>query len=203
MLNMASNPIPRRMTFDEALAAERAAVGVKSEFWLGQMTAMSGGTRPHCLIAVNLTGLFLDRLRGKPCQAFNSDMKVGVTKKRGFGYPDLTIACGEQKYLDDTEDLLMNPVIIFEVLSDSTRAFDRGEKFIEYQKLESLRHYVLVEQRFRLVEHFERVEGNEWKYHSLTKDNDVLRLSAVGVEVTVAEIYEGINVPLRRDDDEA
>ncbi|MBI4910393.1 MAG: Uma2 family endonuclease [Acidobacteria bacterium] len=175
------------MTFEEALAIERAAAE-RSEFWLGQMVAMAGATKNHALLCSELNFLTRSRLGVGPCRVFGSNMKVGAVKKRGFSYPDLSIVCGEPKFFDDVRDLLMNPVVVFEVLSD------RETKFLEYQKLESLRHYVLVEQRAQRVEHYERAEAGRWSYEVL-RPGDLLRLASVGIEVPVGEIYAATDIP--------
>ncbi|MBI4910392.1 MAG: Uma2 family endonuclease [Acidobacteria bacterium] len=187
------------MTLEEALVIERSAME-RSEFWLGQMVAMAGATENHEVLCSRLSFLTQLRLGVGRCQVFGPNMKVGVVKKRGFAYPDLSIACGERKFFDDVRDLLMNPVVVFEVLSDSTRAFDGREKFLEYQKLESLRHYVLVEQRTQRVEHYERAQAGRWSYEVL-RPGDLLRLVGVGIEIPVSEIYAATDIPIAEEDE--
>jgi Uma2 family endonuclease len=143
---------------------------------------------------MNLTPAVGNSLRGKPCNVFGSDMKVGITKKRGFAYPDLTIACGERKFYDEVRDVLMNPVALFEVLSDSTREFDATEKFREYKRLDSLRHYVMVEPAKKVVIHYERLDDGRWVYEEFSNDTDLLDLRAVGIAIPLLEIYDGIDL---------
>ena len=184
-------PIPQRMTADEYLAAEREAE-FKSEFWLGQVYAMAGAVERHSDVCSNLSRFLQTRLAGRPCKVHGSDMKVGATKKRGFAYPDVTVVCGERRFYDDTRDVLTNPTAIFEVLSDSTRAFDFAGKFREYQRLESLQHYVLIEPRQRSVTHYERGAQGQWIYVLLTAESDVLRM--LDIELPLAEIYHQVEL---------
>ena len=184
-------PIPQRITADEYLAAERKAE-FKSEFWLGQVYAMAGAVERHERVCSNLSRFLQNRLDGRPCQVFGSNMKVGATKKRGFAYPDVTVTCGELRFYDDTRDVLTNPTAIFEVLSDSTREFDMAGKFREYQRLESLQHYVLIEPRQRSVTHYARGAQGQWIYVLLTAEGDVLRL--LDIEVPLAEIYHQVEL---------
>ena len=184
-------PLPQRITADEYLAAERKAE-FKSEFWLGQVYAMAGAVERHSDICSNLSLFLQTRLAGRPCKLHGSDMKVGATKKRGFAYPDVTVVCGERRFYDDTCDVLTNPTAIFEVLSDSTRAFDFAGKFEEYQRLDSLRHYVLIEPKRRSVTHYERGGQGQWIYRLLTAEADVLRL--LDIELPLAEIYHQVEL---------
>ena len=184
-------PIPQRKTADDNLAAERKAE-IKSEFWLGQVYAMAGTVERHSDICSNLSRFLQNRLAGRPCKVHGSDMKVGAKKKRGFAYPDVTVVCGELRFYDETRDVLTNPTAIFEVLSDSTREFDMAGKFREYQRLESLQHYILIEPRQRSVTHYARGAPGQWIYLLLTAEGDVLRL--LDIELPLAEIYHQVEL---------
>ncbi|MBL8229201.1 MAG: Uma2 family endonuclease [Bryobacterales bacterium] len=183
-------PLPTRITPEQYLELERTAT-VRHEYWLGEIVAMSGATFAHELICSNLSRFTQNRLGERDCQVVGSNMKVGVTKKRGFAHPDVTIVCGEPHFYDDVQDVLMNPVVVFEVLSDSTRHLDVGPKLGEYQRLESLRHYVTVEQKIRFVNHWERVD-NRWVFETLDEEQHVLRLSAIDIELPLTEIYRRV-----------
>lgn len=188
---MAAAPVPQRMTAEEYLAAERLA-SFRSEYWLGQVYAMSGAVARHVDVCSNLSRFLQNRLDGRPCRVHGSDIKVGATKKRGFAYPDLTITCGERHFYDDVQDVLTNPTAIFEVLSDSTRAFDLDGKFKEYQRLESLQHYVLIEPARREVKHYQRGEAGAWIYRLLTGEHDALHL--LDIELPLSEIYHRVDL---------
>lgn len=184
-------PIAQRITASEYLAAERAATS-RSEYWHGEVFAMSGAVRRYVLVAGNLNRFLQIRLDGKPCEVYGPDMKVGATKKRGFAYPDLSIVRGEPLFLDATEDVLTNPTAIFEVLSESTREFDQGKKFEEYQRLPSLQHYVLIEPERCLVQHYARAEAATWIYSLLTSPED--RLHLLDIDLPLLEIYHRIEM---------
>lgn len=188
---MAAASIPQRMTAEEYLAAERLAP-FRSEYWLGQVCPRAGAVVAHVEVCSNLSRFLQNRLEGRPCSVYGSDLKVGITKKRGFAYPDMTVVSGEVKLYDDVKDVLTNPTAIFEVLSDSTRAFDLDGKFKEYQRLESLQHYVLIEPARREVKHYQRGEAGAWIYRLLTGEHDALRL--LDIELPLSEIYHRIDL---------
>src|SRR5206468_6291774 len=117
-----------------------------SEYINGQIYAMSGASREHNLIVVNLIRELSSQLRGRPCEVYASDMRVKVRPTGMYTYPDVVAVCGEPRFEDEQVDTLVNPAVIVEVLSPSTEAYDRGQKFAHYRKLESLTEYVLVAQ---------------------------------------------------------
>ena len=150
-------------TPEEYLALERKAE-YKSEYINGEIYAMSGASRAHILITVNLTRELSTQLRGRPCEVYASDMRVKVSPTGMYTYPDVAAVCGEARFEDGQVDTLTNPSVIIEVLSPSTEAYDRGEKFAHYRKLQSLAEYVLVAQDKMRVEHFARhgERGEQW-----------------------------------------
>jgi Uma2 family endonuclease len=143
------------MTEEQYLATERRA-GSRSEFYNGEMFAMAGASRRHNRIVTNLVAAFDNRLRELPCNVYSNDMRVKTPNTGLFTYPDLVVTCGEEVFVDDEQDTLLNPLVIFEVLSDSTEAYDWGKKFENYQGIESLSTYVLVAQDARRVERYVR-----------------------------------------------
>lgn len=179
------------MTAEEYLEAERQAE-FRSEFWLGRVYAGEGGNDRHASICSNLNCFLANRLDGRPCRIYGCNMRVGLAEKRGFSYPDLSIVCGERKFYDNTRDVLTNPTAIFEVLSDSTRGFNEIEKFEEYQRLPSLRHYVMIDPRRRSVTHYKPADSREWRYLHLTAENDVLKL--LDIELPLTEIYHQVEL---------
>lgn len=134
---MATAPANPRLTPDEYLAIERKAE-FKSEYDNGYVYAMSGASREHNLIASNLNGQLWAELRGRPCESYAADMRARASASRSFSYPDVTVVCGEPRFLDAEVDTLLNPTVIVEVLSPSTESYDRGRKFAHYRTLESL-----------------------------------------------------------------
>ena len=153
--------IPKKIISpEEYLHAERLAPH-KSEYAAGELFAMAGASLFHNQIASNIIRAAGNRLKGKPCNVLGSDMRVSPTGKYYF-YPDVSIICGQHKFLDDQQDTLLNPQVIFEVLSESTGDYDRGGKFVEYRKMASLQHYVLVSQDKVYVEHHTRQPNGSW-----------------------------------------
>jgi Uma2 family endonuclease len=183
------------VTPEEYLAAERAA-SFKSEYVSGQIWAMSGASRRHNAIAVNLVAALHAALRGGPCQVFGSDMRVFVPENVTYAYPDVTVVCGEQQYTDEAVDTLLNPVIIIEILSPSTAHYDRAVKFIKYRRLPSLHEYLLVHQDAPRIERFEKVE-DIWTSGECTGLQTALELPSIGVTLSVADLYD--RVAFRQD----
>jgi Uma2 family endonuclease len=159
---------------DEYLARERRGE-FKSEYQDGRIYAMAGGSPQHSAIAANVIGELRGQLKGKPCRAYTSDLKIGSATSRQFAYPDVSVVCGELKYHDVEKDVVTNPVLIAEVLSDTTEANDRGDKFFRYRQLETLTDYLLISQKRSYIEHYEKQADGRW----------LLATTAVGLEATV------------------
>ena len=136
-------PIPT-YTVEEYLDID-AASDVRNEFISGYIVAMAGNTPEHVAIVDNLTHQFRSTFRGRPCKSWSNMLRVRTTEST-YVYPDIAVTCGEPVYLPSKPKTLTNPVVVIEVLSDSTQRIDRGEKFINYLLLESLQYYVLVSQ---------------------------------------------------------
>lgn len=162
----------------------------KHEFYQGQVFAMAGGTFQHARIGLNVTTELAVRLRGKPCQPMNSDMRI--TTPSGLNtYPDASVYCGQPE-LTDSNKTLLNPVLIVEVLSPSTRSYDRGDKFHHYRSIPSLRDYLLIDSETVLVEHYQRIGAYEWNLHEYRRLTDILNLDSIKELLTVSVFYEGI-----------
>ena len=176
---------------DEYLAMERASE-TKHELWEGEVFAMAGASFEHNLVVGNLVRALGNALSGRGCVALPSDMKVRAPTRSGFVYPDVTVFCGPPQFYDEKRDVLLNPTLIVEVVSESTEGFDRGAKFAGYRALPSFREYVLVTPTERLVERFLRIDDDRWE---LTVHRDgLLTLPSLDVSLEVAEVY--LNVPL-------
>lgn len=195
----ASAPAAERVTPEEYLARERRAE-FKSEYRDGEIVAMSGASLAHIRINANLMRHLGNQLDGTPCEALGQDLKIRATTRR-YSYPDVTIVCGEPDFLDENQDVATNPTVIFEILSNSTEAYDRGEKFTAYQQRKTLREYVLVAQDRFSVEHYTRQENGMWLYESLDRPDARLILSAVGCEVALGDIYSRVNVAVTPSED--
>src|ERR1019366_2678061 len=149
------------LTPEQYLEIERQAE-FKSEYYDGEMFAMGGARRGHNLIVWNLAGELGQQLRKRPCEAYQHDMRVRVSATGLYAYPDTVIVCGEPQFLDATQDTLLNPTVIVEVLSPSTEAYDRGRKFELYRAIPSLTHYLLVSPERMSAELFTRQEEGRW-----------------------------------------
>ena len=182
-----------RLTEDEYLAIERAAE-TKSEFYDGQMYAMSGATYKHTRIVGNLITALNNALREGPCEAVSNDLRVALPGS-SFAYPDIVVVCGEPRFRDDEFDTLLNPVAVVEVLSPSTQKWDRGGKFAYYQKVPTLRHYVLVGQESPAVERFDRQADGSWLAAQFAWPDGRLALDSIEVSVPLREIYRRVFDP--------
>jgi Uma2 family endonuclease len=138
--------IPKtKLTAKDYLEFERNS-DIKHEYFDGEIFEMSGAKRNHNKITTNLSGLVWQHLKGKNCENYSNDMRVFVPETGLYTYPDLVVVCGEPQFQDDVFDTLLNPVLLVEVLSDSTESYDRGKKFQHYRSIESLQEYILVSQ---------------------------------------------------------
>lgn len=150
--------------------------------------AMAGGTPAHSKLQANLVAMLTAALKDKPCGVFTSDLRVRVVATDRSTCPDVTVICGKRAAAIDDPDAVTNPIVIAEVLSDSTEASDRGEKFAHYQRLDSLQEYVLVNQAAKRVEVFLRGAGVVWTFTPWTEGQD-LTLESLGISLSVADIY--------------
>lgn len=199
-------------TEDEYLALERASQE-RREYLDGQIYLMAGESPAHGTICTNLTIEVGSQLKGTPCRAFSKDTKVRsgpIPKSRYsaqglYSFPDLVVVCGEPQFLDEHRDVLINPRVIIEVLSPSTEAFDRGEKFERYREhLDSLTDCVVVAQSRPLVEHFARQSNGEWVIAASARDlSGTVALDSVGCTLRLSEVYDRIVFPDPGDEEPA
>jgi Uma2 family endonuclease len=178
------------MTLDEFLAWERERPE-RYEFAHGVVTMMTGASAAHVRIAGNLTVALRLALRGSRCESFGSDMKVIASGT--VRYPDLSVSCTP---VDDKDDRLIEPVVIIEILSPSTERFDRGRQKLDYFATRSIRQYAIIEQDERLVDLYTRTDTG-W-INELLADDAILRLSSIGVEISLDAIYEDTDLDLTR-----
>ena len=177
-----------RLSPEEYLDIERQA-SYRSEYLDGEMFAMAGASERHDLIVANLVRLLGNQLAAKDCYVYPSDMRVRVESLDTFTYPDVSVVCGERRFVDERRDVLLNPGVIFEVLSPATEAYDRGLKFEHYQAIESLAEYVLVSQGAMRVEQYVRQGKNRWSYAEFGAEDGILRLETIEGELELADLY--------------
>ena len=183
---------PDRITEAEYLVRERAAE-YRSEYLDGYVRAMTGASRPHNLMTVNVSGELRQQLRRRPCEVYATDMRVKVATAGLYTYPDVVVVCGRPVFEDAQTDTLLNPIVIVEVLSPSTEAYDRGEKFAHYGRMDSLREYVLVAQDRVRVEHYLR-KRKRWILTALGEPDALLELPSIGCTLGLRDIYERIEL---------
>ncbi len=166
----------------------------KSEYYNGEIFAMSGGSPAHSLICVNLNRRVAEAIDNKDCRCFESNMKLEIETADAYVYPDAMVVCGDIEFAENTEYVLTNPVLIIEVLSPSTESFDRGKKFEYYRTIDTLKEYVLVSQDKPMVEVYLRQDKNLW-LHSVVKglDNTIV-FQSLECEIALKDIYQ--KVPL-------
>ena len=165
----------------------------------GNPPSMMGGAAPaHVLIASNINLSLGSQFRGRPCRVFNSDLSVSVAPGEVYTYPDVVALCGEPRYEPTHSPIsLLNPQLIVEVLSPSTEAYDRGEKFLYYQRLASLTDYVLVAADRMRVEHYTRRDG-EWVPAGYSRPAERLTFASLEAELSLADIYDKVDLPAPR-----
>ena len=181
------------MTAAEYLALERKAM-IKSEYLGGQMYAMSGASRAHNLICLNIGGELRTQLKKRACEVYTNDMRVKVGAAGLYTYPDVLVVCDEPRFEDASVDTLLNPTALFEVLSPSTEAYDRGAKFGYYRQLDSMQEYTLVSQDFMRVEHYLR-HNEQWILTEFGSLDDVVQLTSINCELPLREIYAKVEFP--------
>jgi Uma2 family endonuclease len=207
-LPMSAPKLNRRYTVDEYLAMERAAEE-KHLYLDGEIFAMAGESPHHGIVSANLIATVVMQLKGKPCQARTKDTKVrsgpipesGRGTKGMFSYPDIVVICGEVEYHDAFKDVILNPKAILEVLSPTTEAFDRGEKFTRFQTYNpTLTDYVLVSQDKPQIEHFEKQANGVWTYHLYTGLDAVVPIASIDCALQPAEVYDRVVFPASETD---
>lgn len=175
------------MTYEEYLALEERSQ-TKHEYLRGEMIAMAGGTPEHAALAMAFGAALTVALRGKPCRVYSSDLRIRVRETDLATYPDVAVVCGRLEISPDDRSGVINPLLIVEVLSDSTERYDRGAKFAHYRHLASLREYVLVSQHEPRVEVYRRNEHRRFELFEAVA-GETFELAAIGATIAVDEIY--------------
>jgi Uma2 family endonuclease len=183
----------KNFTIEEYLELETAATE-KSEYYKGEIFAMSGALLPHNIIAVNVLVSLHQKLKGKGCRPFNSDMRIHIEKNTLFTYPDISVVCGEPKTFNNDNFNLLNPLVIVEVLSKSTKNYDRGDKFKLYRDIPTLKEYILIDSQTVSVEIFRINEKNHWELEELVSIEDSLTIAALKLAISLEDIYDGTNL---------
>ncbi|SLM31969.1 conserved hypothetical protein [Desulfamplus magnetovallimortis] len=181
------------ITPEEYLSLERDSE-IKNEYFAGEMYAMAGASRSHNKISTNIVRVLGNQLIEKPCSIFSSEMKVKIEAIKKYTYPDIVVVCGNEEYDDENNDILLNPVVIIEILSDSTEAYDRGDKFSHYQFIDSFAEYILISQYFQKIEKFIRKKDNTWIYSKYEKTEDTITIHSINCQLSLSDVYKDVNL---------
>jgi Uma2 family endonuclease len=181
----------KAFTIAEYLEMENAAVE-KNEYYRGEIFAMSGAKINHNKIAGNTYAYLHQQLKGKKCQPFNSDMRVHIEKNTLFTYPDISVFCDEVKTLNNDEYNALNPSIIVEVLSPSTKSYDRGDKFKLYRDIPTLKEYILVDSTSIGIEAYRINNSQHWELEEYKGLEEQLSIPSLQLAIAVHEIYDGV-----------
>jgi len=179
------------LTPEEYLAMEEMAE-YKSEYYRGEIFAMAGISINHNRIVRNLSRKLDQALINNQCEAFTSDIKVWIQEKDLFTYPDVIVVCGKPEFYPDRDDTVTNPIIIIEVLSESTKNYDRIEKFEFYRTLPTFQEYILVDQYRVHIEHFYLESKKKWIYTDYSNENDILKFNDIDFQISLKDIYNRV-----------
>ena len=180
-------------TETEYLALEKAS-DRKHELVDGAIVAMAGARPPHNALASNMSAALVVLTRGRGCLTLNSDQRVHVPATKLYTYPDVTVACGERRYDDADPPSLLNPTLVVEVTSDSTEDFDRGKKFLHYQSIAELRHYVIISHGARRIDHFRREGDGQWHLTTHTRDDALVDVPDHGGVIALSDVYDNVDL---------
>lgn len=192
----------KKVTAVEYLEWEKASVE-KHEFYRGEvfpmgghgeLLAMSGAGKRHNRIFTNIFGGLFSQLKGKLCQPFGPDLRIHIPENSLFTYPDISVICGDMIASDIDEDSFIQPTVIIEILSPSTRSYDRGEKFGLYRDIPALKEYILVDSLSIHIEAFKINAGGFWELEEYQSPEDELRLDSIDIALRVADIYFGVKL---------
>jgi Uma2 family endonuclease len=192
-----------KLTMEEYLRWEKNQ-SEKHEYYRGEIftmeghgdaLAMSGAGHRHNKIFSNLFGGLFSNLRDKKCQPFGSDMRIHIPENTLYTYPDITIICGDFISSDTDEDTLIQPTVIIEILSPSTKNYDRGEKFTLYRDIPALKEYILVDTAVIRIEAFRINDRGQWELEEYKSVEGIFRIPSIGASLPVADIYEGTKIP--------
>lgn len=187
-----ARPAKTYVTPEEYLAYERRAE-YKNEYFDGEVCAMTGASRRHNLIAGNVFSELKQRLRGRPCETYMSDMRVRIPSANLYTYPDVVVACGEPLFEDAEVDTLLNPLLLVEVLSRSTARYDRTGKFSDYRSIPSFAEYLLVSQdQYHVTQHVKQPDGR-WLLADIRGRESRVELASVECTLALSEVYERVS----------
>ncbi len=190
---MALNP-KSFLTFEDWLEAERAALETRSEYIAGEVFATTGASEAHNLIVTNTVREISAQMKGRPCRVYANDMKVYIRALNEGRYPNLMALCGDRQFHDGREDVVLNPSLIVEVLSDSTEAYVRGRKSAAYREIPSLRDLLLISQHRCHAELYSRQPDGRWMLEDFRRSDAAITLESVECVLDLAEVYDKVDL---------
>jgi Uma2 family endonuclease len=190
---MPAQPQIAYITPEEYLAIEREAE-YKSEYFNGEIFAMSGASPEHNQIVTNIVGELYAQFKKRPCRVYANDIRVKVSTTGLYTYPDVVAMCDKPRFDDEQKDTLLNPTVIIEVLSDSTANYDRGEKFKHYRSLDSLVEYILIAQDECHIEHYVRQANNQWLLSEIHDLPETIELSSINCHLALSDVYDKVEI---------
>ncbi len=189
----------RHYTPEEYLALEESAID-KSEYHDGEIIPMTGGTTNHNSIIINLIANLKFGLRGKDYRLFTSDVRLWIPLTSRYVYPDIMVIQGEPQYQGSNKTIVTNPLVIVEVLSNSTKDYDRGGKFLAYRSIPEFQEYILVDQYSYHIEQFAKNSNGKWVLTEYDSEESLLILESVEFQIPLREIYERINFEVKAEE---
>jgi len=182
-----------KISIEEYLEMENASIE-KHEYYKGEIFAMSGAKVAHVIISDNILSVLKQKLKGKSCKPYGSDLRIHIEANTLFTYPDISIVCGEIITLNNDDWNVLNPTVIIEVLSPSTKNYDRGEKFKLYRDIPTLKEYILADSESVHIEVFRLNENNHWELEEYNSIDDLLYLKVINEKIPLSEIYDGAKI---------
>ncbi len=179
--------VTRLMSVEEYIAFEEAA-DVRHEYFEGQLIPMSGTTDTHNTICLNIALALRQLLKNTSCKVFMENVKVQITSKKHYTYPDIFVTCDERDLADAY--IKKHPSVIIEVASPSTKVYDKTEKFLAYRKIASLRHYLIVDTEKEIVDCYSTKDGKEWVSETCTSRDEAIVLGVIGVSISLSGFYD-------------
>ncbi len=186
------SPLSRSVSPQEYLVKERKSKD-KNEYFEGRITALAGASLAHNRIVINLIRVVGNALAGKPCEILPSDIRVTIPSRKSYMYPDATIVCGTPEMEDERFGTLLNPKVIFEILSPSTRDHDRGRKFHYYQQIPSFREYILIDSTECFVEQSVLQDSGSWISDAISDPDGYLFLSSIRCSLSLRQLYRNVS----------
>ncbi len=180
-----------KLTHEQYFALEEKS-DIRQEYYQGEIYDLAGGSVNHARIVRNFAHFSFDQLIEKSCEIFTSEMKVHIEAVDLFTYPDILIIYGQPQFYKKRDDVVLNPVLIAEVLSESTKSYDRGDKFYFYRQIPTLKHYLIIDQYSLHIEYFQLGQDGHWILSEFSDLNEPLKIRQPDFSLTLKDIYRGV-----------